>query len=462
MKKIFLIISVSLSVHNASAQLQLPRAFQQPIEQALERNKEIHNKQIELQKAELQSKSVKGKHLPTLDVTAGYAYFDNHMIIDLPGYKLPITGAELFSGKTTADNHGNIAHAGLLAKSVLYSGGQINNGVRALEQKAIGDALMVETDKDKLVEDIITSIDKFSYLDASEKLIEDSDKRLQKEEERVNRAIENGLAVPFDRDKIKLARLELESKKTQLAENKALLFQKLTYLTGMAESDLKKLTYDLDPIVLPEDLTIEDKQEIAALEAYKSAGEFMLQKEKGSFLPQVAAFAGLSFTGIFSGESSFHIPNLPPQISQPHVRLNQLSAAPSVIGGVILKWQLFGGNERKHKVEEANLNLMQIENKLQDSRDKLNLLLRQKMSSYRLQWKQMDLAAQQVTVARNNLTLAEKQYAQGLFSINQRLEAENDFIKAGQKQTEARMNQRQAAIEALMVTGHLSDKIQYQ
>jgi hypothetical protein len=31
--------------------------------------------------------------------------------------------------------------------------------------------------------------------------------------ERVTRAIEEGLAIPYDRDKIKLASLELESKK---------------------------------------------------------------------------------------------------------------------------------------------------------------------------------------------------------------------------------------------------------
>jgi hypothetical protein len=36
---------------------------------------------------------------------------------------------------------------------------------------------------------------------------------LQTETKRVTRAIEEGLAIPYDRDKIKLASLELESKK---------------------------------------------------------------------------------------------------------------------------------------------------------------------------------------------------------------------------------------------------------
>jgi hypothetical protein len=43
--------------------------------------------------------------------------------------------------------------------------------------------------------------------------------------ERVTRAIEEGLAIPYDRDKIKLASLELESKKIELG-GKKLLYKK--------------------------------------------------------------------------------------------------------------------------------------------------------------------------------------------------------------------------------------------
>ncbi len=50
---------------------------------------------------------------------------------------------------------------------------------------------------------------------------------------------------------------------------------------------------------------------------------------------------------------------------------------------------------------------------------------------------------------------------QGLISINKRLEAENDFIKASQGKTGALINQRQAALDASMVTGKLVEKIKY-
>jgi hypothetical protein len=49
---------------------------------------------------------------------------------------------------------------------------------------------------------------------------------LQTETKRVTRAIEEGLAIPYDRDKIKLASLELESKKIELGGKRKLLYKK--------------------------------------------------------------------------------------------------------------------------------------------------------------------------------------------------------------------------------------------
>jgi hypothetical protein len=48
----------------------------------------------------------------------------------------------------------------------------------------------------------------------------------------VNKAIQNGLAIPYDRDKLKLALLELEEKKVEVSGNRDLLCQKIRQETG--------------------------------------------------------------------------------------------------------------------------------------------------------------------------------------------------------------------------------------
>lgn len=458
----FQVLVFILSAGIVQAQIVMPSVLERPVNMALERSKEIRSKMMDLDAADLDRDIVKSMYLPRLNAMAGYAYTYNHLILDLPAVNLPVTGTELFTDKTTIDSRGNFFHGGLMAHSILYSGGQIPLGVKALEQKAKGDALLIESDKDSLVLEVLTGFDQLKLIEASEMLVEDSDYRLQKEAQRVERAIENGLAVPFDRDKIKLARLELETSRTELGEMKNLLFHKLIYLTGLSRQELEDIHYEPVPIVLDEYLDVDQKQEIEALEAYRDAGHYLMEKEKGSLRPQAVAFAGTSYTGMFKGTADFHINNLPPGYGDPRLKLNQFSLAPNLTIGVGVKWQIYSGKERKRNIEKASIQVRQLENKLEDSRDKLGLLLLQKQTAYKTQWKYMDLAIQQEVVAKNALEMAGRQYSQGLISVTQRLEAENDFVKAGQKVTESLILQRRKALEAFMVTGKLSQKIQYQ
>lgn len=463
MKRIIFFTLTSLLSWNihSEAQIILPESLKIPVEQAIERSKEIHNKEIELEIAQKDMQMIRRKYIPKIDASAGYAFTYNNVILDLPAIELPVSGTEIFTGKTNIDANANLFHGGVMAKSVIYSGHQIPNGVKAMKHKMKGDALLMETNKDSIVLDVITTFDQLRLIEATDELIRDSERRLTKEEERVNKAIENGLAIPFDRDKIRLAKLELDSKRNELDQMKSLLIHKLSYLTGWEEERLLQISYELEPFFLQEDLTIDDKPEIAALEAYQQAGHHVLEKERGTYLPQALAFAGASYSGMFGGKANFHFNNLPPQYSSPQLNMNQISMAPNMIAGVALRWNIYGAGERKQKVEKVKLNIRQLDNKLEDSRDKLNLLLLQKKTAYNTQWKQIDLATQKEIVAKNSLTMAQKQFEKGMMSITQRLEAENDFVKAGHNMAENLIKQRKTALELMLTTGNLSQKIQY-
>jgi hypothetical protein len=61
---------------------------------------------------------------------------------------------------------------------------------------------------------------------------------------KILKAIEEGLAIPYDRDKIKLASLELDSKRIELQGN-VNLFRKIRYLTGYTDSEINTVHYNL-------------------------------------------------------------------------------------------------------------------------------------------------------------------------------------------------------------------------
>ncbi len=446
----------------AQAQLQLPAALQAPVEQALRHNRTIANKQLELEKADLERRTVLNKHLPSVSARAGYAYLDNHAVIDLPGYRLPLTGYELFSGKSTVDSQGNLAHAGITATGLLFSGGQVRNGAKALGARMTGDSLMLELDRDALVAEVVAGFDKLHLVRASELLLEEAGRRLDKEAERVEKAVANGLAVPFDREKIKLARLQLEAKRTELHGNKEMLLQLLVHLTGMSTAEVDAVDYSLQPLAWRETADASGRAELQALQAYQLAGQLAVRKEKGSYLPMVGAFAGVSGTSLFNGSSRFNLSGMPAPLAEPEMKLNELTLGPTWLVGIGLKWDILAGNERRHKVKQAELALEQVGNRLADSREKLDLQLGQKRTAYRTRMRQLDIAEQQEQVAGNGLTLARQQYAQGLISVNDRLAADNDYLQAAQGRVEALVNQRQSALEAWMAAGPIAAGITFQ
>jgi hypothetical protein len=112
----------------------------------------------------------------------------------------------------------------------LFSGLQIPNGAKA-PKKAIGtEYLKSET---KNIKDVINTFDQITR--SGKKLINDAKQKQN------FKAIEEGLAIPYDRDKIKLASLELDSKRIELQGKRKLVFRKIRYLTGYTDSEICSL-----------------------------------------------------------------------------------------------------------------------------------------------------------------------------------------------------------------------------
>lgn len=454
MKKHVLLSLISLfCLAEGYSQIAVSASLDDAIQKALAKSSSVKNKELEIEKLNLQKKSIWNKYIPTLEATAMYLYFDNRMTIDLP--TVTVLNYPLLDGKTSFDNYGNIFHGGVMAKTVLFSGLQIPNGAKAIEQKAIGTAYLTESEKDGIVKDVINTFDQLALLDEVERLINDSEKRLNAETLRVTKAIEQGLAIPYDRDKIKLATLELSSKKIEMEGKRKVVLKKISYLTGYSNEEIKNVQYQLAPYLISQNLTTDNKQEIKALESFKSAYHYALKKEKGTFLPTLGAFGGVTYSSLFDANAT--TPPLP-IFGQPlNLGLNELTISQNWIIGAALKWEIFSGFERKHKVHEAKINIEQVQNQIDDTKEKLELLLENNYANYNVLNQKTEIADQQEKVARNNLNLAIKQYKEGLINISERLEAENDMYKAALNKVSTLIEQRLSAIETVIATGELTN-----
>ena len=442
-------------------QIKTSTTLDEAIHKALEKSLSQKNKELEIEKLNLQEKGIWNKYIPTVEASAIYSYFDNKLTVDLPTTQIPIINYPLFDGKKTFDNYGNIFNGSIMAKTVLFSGMQIPNGAKAIKEKTKGTQYLKDSEKDQIIKEVINTFDQLSLLKAIDTLIKDSNNRLQNEAKRVQKAIEQGLAVPYDRDKIKLAALELQSKKVELDGKRELIYKKITYLTGYDASQINLVTYELEPyLIINNQLNTENKQEIKALESFKTAYEFLLKKEKGTYLPTVGAFGGVTYSSLFDARAT--TPVITGVNQALYLGLNDLTISNNWMVGAAVKWEIFTGFERQHKIHEAKININQLQNQIDDTKEKLALLLENNWVNYTVLNKKLEIAYQQEKISKNNLNLASKQYTQGLISVSERLEAENDCFKSAVNKINTLIDQRLAAIETIIATGDLTKQLKKQ
>lgn len=453
MKRIFLSLAIlSACAYSAMAQEGLS-TFKDPVEKAIQYNKSLKNAALENQKVALDREMVKGKLLPTVSANAMYGYINSLVDVDLPTQQLPITGINLFEGSQKARVSSQIGMAGVTATQVIFSGLQISNGQKALAEKFKAQQFLQEAGYDQVAQEVIMSFDQLMLLNEVDVLIADSEKRLNKEHLKVVQAIANGLAIPYDRDKLKLAILELESKKAELESNRELLYFKLEELTGMPVAELKAIQFKLAEVYLDKESATEmNRKELNALEASQKAYEYVLKKEKGAKLPQVFGFANVSYLNAF--DNRLTVKDLP-HVGDLKLKGNHIMFAPNYAVGLGVKWTIFEGKTHASAIDKAKLDLQINDNKLADTKEKLSLLQRKTVVDYDLSMKKIQVNQQQVAIAKNNLHLAARQFEEGLTDVTERLEAENEYYKQTLNYYNQILNQRTAALELLKANGNL-------
>lgn len=439
------------------AQSLVEKVLLNPIHQAVQENADLEIQQKKSAMTHLDIKTVKAKKLPQVSVIGGYGYLYSRLNSEFPTHYLPITGTPLWEDPFVSSFQTQVLASGVSARQVIFTGLQISNGIKALEEKQKAEEYLREAGKEEIIKEVITTFDQMMLLDEVEKLIADSEKRLEKEHQKVIKAIENGLAVPYDRDKLKLALLELEEKKVELAGNREVLYDKLQYLTTMPLAELQMVRYGLKPFLLADrNRNSEKRLEIKALESGMKAKEYAYKKEKGTYWPTIFAFGNLSYVNVF--DSKLKLKDLPiagdATLKTEHLRLEPAAAV-----GIGLKWDIFKGGENGHQIKKAELDLEISETQLNDTRKKLDLLVKKNQVDFNTAEKQIAVAEQQLKIAENNLNLASRQYAAGIVDLTERLAAENDFYKVNLNYYNQILTQRLKAIDLLVSTGELWEKI---
>lgn len=446
-----------IGLNSLHAQSLIDPSVKDIIQRAFQTNKELKLKTYEVDKARLEAEGVKANKLPHVSALGLYGYVHSNGSVDIPTVNVPLLNLGLFEGATGFSMHGQAAYAGVSVRQIIFSGLQIPNGIKALKEKALAQQYLESASRETLSKDIIASFDQLMLLDEVDKLIADSEKRLKKEQEKVNKAIQNGLAIPYDRDKLKLALLELEEKKVEVAGNRDLLCQKIQQETSVPFEEVGGIHYTLQPIFLTEiPDNVDQRSELKALEASSKAYEYLYKKEKGRSLPAVFAFGSANYLNVFNSKLSIKDQPLLGTVNLP---LNSIRGNPNLLVGLGVKWDLYTGGQHQNKIKQVKLDQTINATKKEDTEEKLNLLLSKNKVNYTTGNQKLKVGEQQLKVAQNNLSMAVKQYQAGLIDVTELLATENEWYKVNLGYFNNVLQQRTAAVELLHTSGKLLQTI---
>ena len=424
------------------------------ISKSLEKSYELKSVKHELSIDSIEHKTIKQNFIPTLSLDAIYGYGNSRINVDIPTVQLPITGIELFEGESRFDAKGQVFNTNLTAKLLLFSGLQVNYGSKATEEKIKAKNFMLVAKESDIIKDVISTIDKIELLHKAENVISTSETRLKKEKERVNTAIKNGLAIPYDRQKIKAAELNLASKKAELYGNLSLLYLKLSMLTDVSVPELESYQFDLSPWLFESNSkTYQDRPELNALDASINAYDYKLRMNRNAYLPKVQAFATLSYANLFN--SSLNTPYSLPSGAPVNLEINKFELFPAYMLGIGMHWDLFNGLKNSNETSKSSIEKTIAEDKKDDIEEKMALFAKKVQVDFEVKNQQILFKEQEKEVALNTLNLAIKSYRKGLISITERLQSETEYQDAVLNYYKLIAQQRSAAIELLISTGSL-------
>lgn len=347
--------------------------------------------------------------------------------------------------------YGNYFGLDATAKMLLFSGGQVPNVSKALNEKV----KVQEAITDKVTADVITEVincyDQLALLNKSKIVLNESSIRLEAERKYALSALNNGFATPYDTLRIAVAEARLQAQVAEYESKCELLNQKLSQLSGKPATDFAGINPGLSLLIYTDTSdSFVNRPEIRALDAGISAQKYMLKAAKSHNLPKVQALISARYDNIFSANADFDAP------LAMGMDINSLGLGPTLMAGVGFKWELFDRSDGRSKVKVANLEVAKAENAKAEALELLQLDQTRAITTYHSSISKVNLMEKQKTAAKMALDLSEKSYQQGMISITERLAAETDMQQAELGYLQAVFAQRQAVIDCYKASGQLT------
>lgn len=439
MKKLLLI---PLLVFGLTAEAQVETlTLKDALTYALENKAEARKSRLEIENSEYQIEEIRSRALPQISANAGLTYNPvlQTNILDGAIFGQPGQSVQVAFGQKWTSNAGVSLNQALFDQTVF-------TGLKAAKSTREFYQLNNQLTEEQVIERVANSY--YSVYVQRERLtlLDSNYVNSTKVRDIVKGQYDNGLAKKIDLDRILVKISNIDTERQQVKNQIELQENALKFYMGMPIENqfvIPQTEFEVTPISLAEVPNTANRSEYLLLKKQEELLEFQKTAIKGEYYPTLSLVAGYNYLG--------QGPEMP-LFAKPAdgVYWSDYSAV-----GLNLRIPIFTGFGTRSRVRQADIDIQILQEDIKDTQLALDLDYRNAKAQIENNLITIKNQSENMKLARDILDNTKNNYLQGLATLTDLLDSQNESLDAQNNYTRAILNYKIAEIALIKSRGEL-------
>ena len=434
-KLLCLVVLVALYSGVAAQSFKLEDA----IRTALINNQQLTNSRLDMRSAEYRIKEIKSALLPTIDLTGQLLYYN-----DLPAQYVPSSAFGGPSGEYTKFTMGmaQTTSGNIQLKQDLYNQ-SIRVGLKAAKATQEASAMQEMVTRESIVYNVASTFYSVQVLSDNLLRLSENIRNLEKTTH-INSVLKENEIVSVNVHNRML--INLENLRNQYDNQKLLLDKNITLLKHLMNvdinSDITVAPFDYTEVVsidATEDMM--QRPDIRLQEAQLKLSEYDKKSIAAGFYPVLSNTATFGYSGYYDSFA-------------PHKQINNDWIKTSSFA-LSLKIPVFDGFRKQNQLKQKEIAIQKNLNTLSMMRSSANKELIDAKENYRTNKNLLTSNKKSLDLAEQLFTSSQSEYENGITSITEFLNAQNDLTTARTNYSNALLNLKLAELSLKKASGTL-------
>ena len=300
---------------------------------------------------------------------------------------------------------------------------------------------------EQIIERVATAYYQVFVQEEKLKTIDKSLENTTKVKNVIKSLVDNGLAKPIDLDRVIVQLNNISSSRQQLVNAVEISKNALKFYMGYPikqEINLEDVTIEPNLLILEDEINTSTRTEFKVLEKQKELLGFVKEAEKANLYPTVGLSGNYGLQGF--GEQF---------ITSKNYMWSDLASI-----GLSVKVPIFTGGSTKAKINQAEIDLLDIEEQMNDTKLGLDLEYQNAKSQIENTLKSVDIQRENVSLAGKVLSNTQSNYQHGLATLTEIIDSENALTDARNNYSNALLEYKIAEVALIKAKGDLKTLIQ--